>query len=161
MKWKVSFLELTRWLAVALTVVLLICMAGSAPASDISLQALEEVTVPHLPEGETQKADSRLLRRLYGLNPSDYAEIVLYYPASNMGVEELLLVKLNDPSQAETVENAIQARLATQKQSFEGYGIEQTDLLNNNAVIQVRGCYVLFAVSVNVQAIRQSFLDVL
>ena len=102
-----------------------------------------------------------MLRRLYGLNPSDYEEIVLYYPASNMGVEELLLVKLNDTAQTETVEAAVEARLAAQKQSFDGYGVEQTALLNNNAVTEVRGRYVLFAVGVNAQAIRQAFLDAL
>ena len=161
MKWKLSFLELARLALVAMTVFLLIFLVGSAPDADVSLGELEAVTAPQLLEGETQKADERMLRRLYGLNPSDYAEIVLYYPASNMGVEELLLVKLKDTAQAETVEAAIAARLAAQKQSFDGYGVEQTALLNNNAVTEVRGNYILFAVGVNAQAIRQAFLDAL
>ena len=79
-----------------MTVFLLLFWVGSAPNTDISLEALETVTAPQLLEGEAQKADERMLRRLYGLNPSDYAEVVLYYPATNMGVEELLLVKLKD-----------------------------------------------------------------
>lgn len=161
MKWKVSFLELARWLAVALTVVLLFGLVANTSSRDVPLRELEEKTAPLLLEGEAQRADDRMLRRLYGLNPSDYAEIVLYYPASNMGVEELLLVRLQDPKQAEAVESAVQARLSAQKQSFDGYGIEQTALLNNNTVLQVRGSYVLFAVSVNAQAIRQAFLDAL
>ena len=161
MKWKLSFLELARIALVALTVFLLIFLMGSAPETNISLEELETVTAPRLLEGEAQKADERMIRRLYGLNPSDYAEVVLYYPASNMGVEELLLVKLNDTAQAETVEAAIAARLAAQKQSFDGYGVEQTALLNNNAVTEVRGRYILFAVGVNAQAIRQAFLNAL
>ena len=161
MKWKLSFLELSRLAIAALTVVLLLFMVGGAADTELPLQALEAVTVPQLSEGETQKADGRMLRRLYGLNPSDYAEVVLYYPASNMGVEELLLVKLNDTAQTETVEAAIEARLGAQKQSFDGYGIEQTALLNNNAVMEVRGRYILFAVGVNAQAIRQAFLNAL
>ena len=161
MKWKLSFLELARIVLAALTVFLLIFLVGSAPDTNISLEELEAVTAPQLLEGEAQKADERMLRRLYGLNPSDYAEIVLYYPASNMGVEELLLVKLNDSTQAESVEAAIETRLAAQKQSFDGYGVEQTALLNNNAVTEVRGRYILFAVGVNAQAIRQAFLDAL
>lgn len=161
MKWKLSFLELARIVLAALTVFLLIFLVGSAPDTNIPLEELEAVTAPQLLEGEAQKADERMLRRLYGLNPSDYAEIVLYYPASNMGVEELLLVKLNDSTQAESVEAAIETRLAAQKQSFDGYGVEQTALLNNNAVTEVRGRYILFAVGVNAQAIRQAFLDAL
>ena len=139
MKWKLSLLELARLMLAVVTAFLLIFMVGSAPNTDVSLQELEAVAVPQLSEGEVQKADGRMLRRLYGLNPSDYAEVVLYYPASNMGVEELLLVKLNDTAQTETVEAAIGARLGAQKQSFDGYGIEQTALLNNNAVTEVRG----------------------
>ena len=161
MKWKLSFLEIARIALAALTVFLLIFLMGSAPETNISLEELETVTAPRLLEGEAQKADERMLRRLYGLNPSDYAEIVLYYPASNMGVEELLLVKLNDTAQAEAVEAAIAARLAAQKQSFDGYGVEQTALLNNNAVTEVRGRYILFNVGVNAQAIRQAFMDAL
>ena len=161
MKWKLSFLELARIALAALTAFLLIFLMGSAPETNVSLEELEAVTAPQLLEGEAQKADERMLRRLYGLNPLDYAEVVLYYPASNMGVEELLLVKLNDTAQAETVEAAIAARLAAQKQSFDGYGVEQTALLNNNAVTEVRGRYILFAVGVNVQTIRQAFLDAL
>ena len=161
MKWKLSLLELARLMLAVVTAFLLIFMVGSAPNTDVSLQELEAVAVPQLLEGEVQKADGRMLRRLYGLNPSDYAEVVLYYPASNMGVEELLLVKLNDTAQTETVEAAIEARLGAQKQSFDGYGIEQTALLNNNAVTEVRGRYILFAVGVNAQAIRQAFLNAL
>lgn len=161
MKWKLSLLELARLMLAVVTAFLLIFMVGSAPNTDVSLQELEAVAAPQLSEGEVQKADGRMLRRLYGLNPSDYAEVVLYYPASNMGVEELLLVKLNDTAQTETVEAAIEARLGAQKQSFDGYGIEQTALLNNNAVTEVRGRYILFAVGVNAQAIRQAFLNAL
>ena len=161
MKWKLSLLELARLMLAVVTAFLLIFMVGSAPNTDVSLQELEAVAVPQLSEGEVQKADGRMLRRLYGLNPSDYAEVVLYYPASNMGVEELLLVKLNDTAQTETVEAAIEARLGAQKQSFDGYGIEQTALLNNNAVMEVRGRYILFSVGVNAQAIRQAFLNAL
>lgn len=161
MKWKLSLLELARLMLAVVTAFLLIFMVGSAPNTDVSLQELEAVAAPQLSEGEVQKADGRMLRRLYGLNPSDYAEVVLYYPASNMGVEELLLVKLNDTAQTETVEAAIEARLGAQKQSFDGYGIEQTALLNYNAVMEVRGRYILFAVGVNAQAIRQAFLNAL
>ena len=161
MKWKLSFLEIGRLLLAAMTVVLLILLVGSAPDTDISLGEIEAVTAPQLLQGEAQKADERMLRRLYGLNPSDYEESVLYYPGSNRGGEELLLVKLNDTAQTETVEAAVEARLAAQKQSFDGYGVEQTALLNNNAVTEVRGRYVLFAVGVNAQAIRQAFLDAL
>ena len=69
MKWKLSFLELSRLAIAALTVVLLLFMVGGAADTELPLQALEAVTVPQLSEGETQKTDGRMLRRLYALNP--------------------------------------------------------------------------------------------
>ena len=158
---KLLLWEVGRWAAVCLTVLSLFLMAGTAPRSNVALTELEPLTAPLLKEGEAQAGDNRMLRRFYGLNPADYEGTVLYYPATNMGVEELLLVKLKDPAQGDGVREAIDARLASQKKSFDGYGVEQTELLNSHAVVEIRGSYVLFTVSENAQKIRQAFLDAL
>ena len=78
-----------------------------------------------------------------------------------MGAEELLIVKLTSVDQAEAVRSAIDARLQTQKNTFDGYGVEQTDLLTNHAAVEVRGNYVLFVVSRTADQVRQAFLDAL
>lgn len=164
MKWKMPLLKIVRWVTVVLTVVLLVSYLGGVPSSDIPFENLEKATLPLLPEGVAQPADSRMIRRLYGLNPSDFEGLTLYYPITNMGVDELLLVKLRDESQMETVEKAIDARLAAQKQSFEGYGDEQTYALNHNMYKDVAGVYVLFTVSADgdtAREIHQAFLDTL
>lgn len=161
MKSKVALFEAGRAAAVALIVLALVLMAGSSPQADIPLGDLEAITAPLLQQGEAQLGEGRLLRRFYGLNPADYEGAVLYYPSTNMGVEELLLIKLADTAQGEAVEAAIAGRLAAQKESFDGYGVDQTDMLNNCAVVEVRGRYVLFAVSRNAQKIRQAFLGAL
>ncbi len=159
MNTKVTLFEGGRIAAAALIVLLLFLLAGNSPKGDIPLEGLESAALPLLKEGEYQPGDGRMLRRFYGLNPADYEGVAFYYPSTNMGVEELLLIKLTDASQGEAVEQAIGARLAAQKESFDGYGVEQTDMLNNHAVVEVRGRYVLFTVSENDQKIRQAFLD--
>ena len=63
-----------------------------------------------------------------------------------MAVEELLLAECASMEQAELVRQAAEKRVDTQKQSFEGYGPEQVQLLNDS-VIQVEDTYVLFAVT--------------
>lgn len=154
--------EVGRWACAGLMVLLLFLMAGTTPrTADVPLEELETLTAPLLKEGEVQQGEGRMLRRFYGINPADYEGVVLYYPSTNMGVEELLLVKLKESSQGETLQAAIDARLATQKESFDGYGVEQTALLTNNAVVEIRGNYVLFTVSENSQKIRQAFLGAL
>ena len=103
------------------------------------------------------EADNQMVKRFYGLDPSDYAGCILYYPNTNMMAEEVLIVKLKDVSQQQTVTDAIEARLQTQKNTFEGYGVEQYDLLTNHAVVEVRGNYILFVVSPNAEAARKAF----
>lgn len=161
MKRDLVLCEAGRAAAVVLIALLLVLMAGTAPHVDVPLEDLEALTAPLLREGEAQKGEGRMLRRFYGLNPADFEGALLYYPSTNMGVEELLLVKLADTSQGEAVQAAIENRLAAQKESFDGYGVEQTDMLNNSTVTEIRGRYVLFAVSGNAQQIRSAFLGAL
>jgi hypothetical protein len=96
--------------------------------------------------------------RLYGLDPASFEGCVLYYPTTNMMAEELLIVKLSDLSQQEAVRAAVEARIATQKNTFEGYGVEQFEMLTNNAVVEVRGNYILFVVNGASAAARDAFL---
>ena len=51
---------------------------------------------------------------------------------------------------------AAQKRLDTQKESFEGYGVEQTKLLND-AVLENKGDYVILIVSEKAQAGDEAF----
>ena len=71
--------------------------------------------------------------------------MVLYLPSDVMGAEELLLVRVKNESQTESVRSAAQERLDTQTESFEGYGAEQTKLLKS-AVLETRGSYVIMVV---------------
>ena len=71
-------------------------------------------------EGMT-KGTTQDLKRYYGLNAQDYDGVALYIPNDVMSVNELLIIKLKDESQAEQVEAAAKERLKTQKTSFEGY----------------------------------------
>ena len=81
---------------------------------------------------------------------------MLYIPDDVMSVNEILVVRVKDESQVESVETAVQDRLATQKKSFEGYGVEQTKLLRS-AIEESKGYYVLLAVSEDADSIEAAF----
>lgn len=117
---------------------------ASAVTASVDLSALQEGSV-------------QMVKRLYGLNPSDFDGCLLYYPQTNMEAEELLLLKLRDTSQQEAVRAAVEARLETQKTSFDGYGLEQYDLLTNHSILDIRGNYVLFVVHKDAAAVQQAF----
>ncbi|MEE1086613.1 MAG: DUF4358 domain-containing protein [Schaedlerella sp.] len=107
---------------------------------------------------EVPEAENRLIKRFYGLDPNEYEGIVLYAPQDDMAVEEMLLVKLKDISQQESVQAAIEKRLDTQLTSFEGYGAEQVAMLNKH-VLSVEGNYIFYMVGENTQKAQKVFLD--
>ncbi|MCF0132648.1 MAG: DUF4358 domain-containing protein [Blautia sp.] len=102
-------------------------------------------------------AENRMVKRFYGMNVQDYAGVVLYAPQDNMDARELLIVKLADQSQKSAVEASIESRLATQKKSFDGYGAEQTKLLNDHMLV-IEGNYILYMVGENQEPVRKAFL---
>lgn len=140
--------------------ILLIAFIVSLMRGDkISSSKLEDVTakvIEAMDMTDLSVADNRTVRRLYGLNVDDYDGVSLYVSDSNMKVEEVLIIKLKDESQAETVETAALGRVDTQLQSFEGYGPEQCKLLEDH-VLDTEGNYVLFVVNQEAQAADQAF----
>lgn len=158
---KTLLLEIARWAVALAAAVSLMVMFRADPISDTDPAAVREATTARMDLTHMLEADNQMIRRLYGLDIDAYDACILYYPATNMGAEELLIVRLASPDQAQTVQTAIEARLQTQKNTFDGYGVEQYDLLTNHAVVEVRGNYVLFVVGETADQVRQAFLDAL
>ena len=152
-----SFYEIARWGCVLLALILLTVMFGgnspsSANAEDVAAAVTETIDMTNM-----LKAENQMVKRLYGLDPAAFESCILYYPTTNMMAEEVLIVKLSDMSQQDMVRAAAEKRLATQKTTFEGYGVEQFDLLSNHSIIEVRGNYVLFVVNENSDAALKAF----
>jgi len=103
-----------------------------------------------------KKGNSQTFKKLYGLNAKDYDGIMLYSAKSAMGAEELLVLRLKDASQTEVTEKAVEKRLEDRKKVFEGYGVNQTKLLQN-AVYMTRGNYIFLAVSSDAQKFQKAF----
>lgn len=149
--------EIGRWVAVIAGLVILLVLFGGNSVSGADPQEVAQAVTDVIDMENMQLADNQMVKRFYGLDPADYEGCVLYYPNTNMMAEEVLIVKLKDISQQQTVSDAIAARLQTQKNTFEGYGVEQFDLLTNHAVVELRGNYVLFVVSDHAEAARKAF----
>ena len=141
-------------LAVAL---LLVQFSGGSRASRASFETMSNEVINAADLSNMQLADNQMIRRLYGLDPAAYEGVLLYYPVTNMGAEELLLVKLADAGQRDSVREAVEGRLATQLTSFEGYGAEQTAMLQNS-VVEARNSYVLFCSAADPAPVRRAFL---
>lgn len=161
MKANLSVYEIARWAAVLLALIYLFAMFGGDTISSANAEDVAAAVTGAIDMTNMVQADNQMVKRLYGLDPAAFESCILYYPTTNMMAEELLIVKLSDRAQQETVRAAVEARLATQKTTFEGYGVEQFDLLSNNSVIEVRGNYVLFVVNAACADARKAFLGAL
>ena len=150
--------EIARWSAAVAAVISLIWMFGGNTVSNADPVEVAEAVVETIDMENMLEADNQLIKRFYGLDPASFEGCILYYPTTNMMAEEVLIVKLKDTSQQEQVRTAIEKRIQTQKTTFEGYGVEQFELLTNNAVIEVRGNFILFIVNADSAEAQKAFL---
>ena len=150
--------EIARWSAAVAAVISLIWMFGGNTVSNADPVEVAEAVVETIDMENMLEADNQLIKRFYGLDPASFEGCILYYPTTNMMAEEVLIVKLKDMSQQEQVRAAIEKRIQTQKTTFEGYGVEQFELLTNNAVVEVRGNFILFVVNANSAEAQKAFL---
>ena len=91
---KTFFLGVGRWLTAAVIGFFLLRMLFSGGSADVPFETVTNAVVQTVDLSETKTADAQMVRRLYGLDPADYAGCVLYYPAQSMGVTELLLLSI-------------------------------------------------------------------
>lgn len=159
-KLKICFLEIAKWLCVLLVVLFLAVQCYGGRESSTDFETMEQAVTAQAQLDLMQKADNQMIKRLYGLDPENYEGLVLYTPTTNMGAEELLVVKLQSTAQQEAVTQAIQTRIATQMSSFEGYAQTQYEMLEK-AVVEVQGNYILFISAADPAPLRQAFLDAL
>ena len=158
---KTLVMEVLKWVFAALIVAFIYFMlnaGGKQSQADFSQVSASVTGAAEL--SDTIEGNNQMVKRLYGLDPAEYDGVLLYYPTTNMGAQELLLVKLKDVSQQEAVAAAVENRVTTQKNSFEGYGVEQFDMLERS-ITEVRGNYVLLIVAKDPDPVRAAFLAAL
>ena len=128
---------------------------SNADFSDVTEAVLASADLSPMLEG-----DNQMIRRIYGIDPSALQGAMLYYPSGNMGCEELLLIRLTDLRQQEMVQNAMQARIASQRSAFDGYAPKQCAMLDHG-IVEVCGNYLLLVVAEDPDAVRDAFLAAL
>ena len=151
-----SFAGKAKIVVLALLVIYVAVLTFQNRKSSVPFQTVEEAVAAAADTGNLQRGSSQDFKKFYGLNANDFDNVSLYYTNQAMGVEELLLVASEDEGKIDEVQEAAEERIDTQLQSFEGYGEEQTKLLQD-AVLIKRGNYFLLAVSPQADAVRKSF----
>lgn len=153
----VFLLEFARWVAVALLAGFVFLLWGRGAESKAPFDDVAAAVTAAADTEPMREADNQMIRRLYGLDPSDYDGVLCLVPASSMGAEEIFLVRLSSSDQQETAAAAVTARRDSQRTAFDGYGIEQCDMLDRS-VIEVRGNFILFVSAADPQPVLDAFL---
>ena len=124
-------IKLKKKLLVATLLVTTLITAGCGVNNDKSVDQIENSMKKEVKFEKMEKGDIKSLKRFYKLNANDYDGFILYTPQSTMDVNEVLIVKVKDKSQIESLEDSIDSRINYQLQSFSGYGPEQCALVND------------------------------
>lgn len=133
-------------------------LVGCGVNNDLTVDQIENRMSQTVKFDKMEKGDGKSLKRYYKLNINDYDGVTLYTPISTMDVNEMLIIKVKDKSQIESLEDSIDSRINYQLQSFGGYGPEQCALVNNYE-LKTKGDYVFFAVSENAEQLKEAFLN--
>ena len=125
--------------------------------NEIDVNKVAQNLVELMPDTVVSESDM-VVKERFGLEANAFNALVYYGPNSNMDAAEMLLVDMKDTNQKEAVTDAIQKRIDYQKICFEGYGVDQMELINQAKTI-VYGHYVLFIVSKDSQPARDAFSE--
>lgn len=105
-----------------------------------------------------RKMGDRELMQFTGLNANDYEQVLYYRNTAALAVDELLIVKLSNAEDINGVEEAVEARVATQLKYYDSYGPEQCALLKD-AVQTKKGNYFCYCVAENADQYEEVLLD--
>lgn len=135
-------------------------LSGCYREITMSIDDIEAKITKSINLDNMEKGNDKLLRRYFGINPNDLEDYIFYYPKSNMDVDEILILKVKDLSKVDSIEESIENRVNTQLESFSGYGVEQTALLENYE-INIKGKYVFYAVSKDAEKLKDDYKEII
>lgn len=153
-----------RLIALATVIVLALALVGcqsAAPAqkkdpaevvASINKEFLE-ANMDQLPA--FMELDAETLQGVYGIEPEWVTAFVCQFPMMNVHATEIFIAHVAD-GQMDNVKKAIEDRKASLDATWSMYLPEQYELVKNSAT-EVRGNYILFAVTEHMDSIKGIF----
>ena len=98
--------------------------------------------------------DKKRLSNLYYINENEVEDFVSYTPRTNMDVEEVLVLKVNENKNVSEIKEKINKRLQKQGESFKNYRPEKYKVIED-AILEQEGQYLIFIESENSSAVKK------
>lgn len=128
--------------------------------SDTDIQVMDKTMSKLVNQKTVVKQDATGLKRYFDIDAKDTEGFVFFTSKSLMDVDEVLIIKLHKNDKGKKLYQAVEARIAKQKKNFDGYGTNQTELLNKHELILKKG-YLFYGVSKKVDTWKHCFQDML
>lgn len=103
-----------------------------------------------------KKGDAHKLKKLYDLGTEQVEDFLLYTASSNVRADEIVVIKVKDGSQIDSIKARITQRVDAQAVKFKDYRPDEYALLEKH-VLKVKSHYILFAVSADTEQIEKAF----
>lgn len=141
---------------IALLVGIIVLLVGYNVDTNVDMDIVAANVTEAGDMSKVELQDDLSVKRTFGLNVNDYNQVVYYKAISSMDVDELFIVRTNDEGQIEEVIASINDRVEEQTGNFEGYGVDQTELLKNSVVYSL-GDYVILIISPDADDMKDAF----
>ena len=125
-------------------------------AEDVPMAKIEEKLLSETDLGDMKKCNTRELLEFMGIDYSSYDEVLYYKSKVALDVTELMIVKSYDKKDLNSVQDAVEKRVASQINTYRDYGPEQVNQLKN-AVIEKRGNYLFYCVAKDPEKYEEVF----
>ena len=147
-----------KYITVVLIIVYVIWLMIYASGSTKPFEDVARAVESSLDKENLVKMDTQEFKRYYGLNSADYQGVLYYSSEFSISAEEVLLVEVKSDKQVQEVRDAIERRLASRKNDFDGYAPKEVQLLDA-AQLKVRGRYVFLAVAPKAETYSSAFAE--
>ena len=147
--------QIMKYVVFAAVLVYIAVLMAYASGSSRPFEEVEAAVSSALKDSGLKEMDSQMLKRNFGLS-ADYAGVMYYASESSMSAEEVLLIRVSSDKQVQEVTDAVNERIDSRINAFEGYAPEQVKLLED-AQQSVRGRYIFFAVASDAEEYRAVF----
>ena len=129
-------------LIIAFVALLMMYVSGSSRPYEKVRQSVENA----LDKDSLTEQNMAAFKRNFNLNAADYAGVMYYSTGANISAEEVLLIKVKNDRQIHEVTAAVEQRIESRINDFEGYAPDEVRLLEDSRQ-SVRGNYIFYACS--------------
>lgn len=141
---------------IALFVFIIWICATHSGGTDKSVDEVAAPVLNVLTQDQMARKTNADAAKAFGID-IDKTDGIVYYANDNvMDVTEMLIVKLNDPGDANELKEAIRNRVTDRENLYKNYAPEQYALLEDS-VIKINGNIVFYCTAVNSDALYEAY----